>query len=308
MDRDPLHDSVLEDATAAEDDDEEGAESDQGSVPTSPMTAAERDHPPTTIPPGMPPNGPLPPQPVNVPLNMAYFRARRMEPSAGSTSASAGVDSTGAGTARPTGAPPGEAEGTPSSLAANILHHLQLTGPATPAEEYVLPRTDPRDLRNALFDLPDRRGSSHDTAEGAHGVSAEGGVEGDQESEGHTTDPNASDSVQDRATVPPPSDNLAATSITSTLPPLEGHPHHADLAGAVPNDTDTLYESEDGLVCFDLGLATACLRETREWLSMYREDARGSGTSRNAERSRSRSRPGSLLQIQTLTTGGHTRT
>ncbi|CAE7783692.1 unnamed protein product [Symbiodinium sp. CCMP2592] len=255
MDRDPLHDSVLEEAT------EEGNES-SGSAPTSPMTAAERAPLPDHVPLHAPPYGPPPPQPVNAPSTMAHVRARRTEPSAGSTSTSAGVDSMGIAATWPTRAPHGEAG---DALAANILHHLQLTGPAyvrapeyaevatwrsllislreaTPAEEYMLARTDPQDLNNALYD--------DNVDNGVHEV---GGVETAPESEGRTDDPNTSEadseSDRDRTATRPPSATiapaLATTSIIAAVPPPSGHLPPDDSADTEPDATGTLYESED---------------------------------------------------------------
>ncbi|CAE7227790.1 unnamed protein product [Symbiodinium sp. CCMP2592] len=316
MDRDPLHDSVLEDATAAEGAEEEDAESDNVSAPTSPMTAAERAHPITAPPLHGPPNGPPPPRPVNAPPTMAHFRARRTEPSAGS-SASAGVDSMGIAATWPTRVPQHAAEGAPRwhrTLAANVLHHLQLTGPAyvrapdyaevatwrsllislreaTPAEEYMLEPTNPQDLRNPLFDPPDDD-EDHDDQE-------VDGMEQAQESEGPTHDPNTSDSDSNEASevaaVRPSSAPLAMTSTTTTLPPVPAHLDPAEHTGLGPDAAGMLYESEDGLVCFDLGQATECLQATRERLHMYREDHRRnrhreSSTQAAGPESRSRSR------------------
>ncbi|CAE6926470.1 unnamed protein product [Symbiodinium sp. CCMP2592] len=266
MDRDPLHDSVLEEASMEAEDTDEGNAS---SAPTSPMTAAERAPLPDHVPPHAPPYGPPPPQPVNAPSTMAHFRARRTEPSAGSTSTSAGVDSMGIAATWPTRAPYGEAGDAPRwhrTLAANILHHLQLTGPAyvrapeyaevatwrsllislreaTPAEEYMLARTDPQDLNNAVYD---------DNVD--NGVHEAGGVETAPESEGRTDDPNTSEadseSDRDRTATRPPSATiapaLATTSIIAAMPPPSGHLPPDDSADSEPDASGTLYESEDG--------------------------------------------------------------
>ena len=164
MDRDPLHDSVLEAALL----DRPGMTSDGEDSSSSSLTlitAAEaRDSPAEG---SGPPHGPPPPARVNLPPPGRLVRL------VASASSSVGVeDEAGAGIpVVPTMPSEPHSPRWHRSMAAHIPQHLQLTGPAyvrapslsvvqswrailvsTPADMFRYHRVDPPDLNNSIFD------------------------------------------------------------------------------------------------------------------------------------------------------------
>ena len=295
MDRDPLHDSILDAAEA-------DAEASDASSAT-PMTRAERADgmPPPT---GPGPHGPPIPTPVQLfmasgpPAPLPYSQEVATQTSLRLLRSSR--HTTSAGTSASTGSslPPPTAHTEPLTgwqrdLALHVIEQLHLTSPvylqapslaelwSWRAITLTLSPTLPDDEQeHRRVDATDVGGHLWETWETA-------------EERGHIEHLDSDPSNSDPDPVVDPSlDTAGATSDGPAYAPGPGYGCDAELhpapgassAGSRSDpgpDSAMLYE--EGGIVFDLGAAQDCLRTTRETLHMFREDhARSRSRSRDA--------------------------